>query len=217
MAFRKMKEYFHSVAHAITQVLSYAVSFRLLNLAIRFRNRLMWYALKRKFRRVGENSFIEYPAVTLGEQYITIGSNLVCYARLRLEAYARHLGNEYQPTIIIGDNVALNYDCHIACINRVEIGNNVLIGSKVHITDHFHGEINYSALSVPPAHRKLVSKGSVIIKNNVWIGEGAVIMPNVTIGENAIIGANAVVTHDIPPNCIAVGVPARIIRYLLEK
>ncbi len=212
-----MKEFFRSVAHIATQGVSYVVSVGLIHIIVRFRNRLLWYSLKRRFRQVGENSFIEYPVVTLGEQHITIGNNLSCYARLRLEAYARHLGNEYQPTIIIGNNVSLNYDCHIAAINRVEIGDHVLIGSKVHITDHFHGEVNRAALLTPPAQRKLISKGPVIIENNVWIGEGVVIMPNVTIGENAIIGANAVVTHDIPANCVAAGVPARVIRNLLEE
>ncbi len=217
MSITEIKELLRSYAHSAALVMSYVVSVRALTIATRFKNRLMWYSLRRRFRRVGENSFIEFPAVTLGEEYITIGSHLSCYARLRLEAYAKHLENEYQPTIIIGDHVSLNYDCHIACINRVEIGDHVLIGSKVHITDHFHGEVNRTAILVPPAQRKLISRGPVIIRNNVWIGEGVVVMPNVTIGENAIIGANAVVTHDIPANCVAAGVPARVIRNLFEE
>lgn len=53
---------------------------------------------------------------------------------------------------------------------------------------------------------------SAIIKDNVVIGAGAKIIGKVTIGNNAVIGANAVVTHDIPDNCVAVGVPARVIK-----
>ncbi|WP_032599622.1 DapH/DapD/GlmU-related protein, partial [Bacteroides fragilis] len=55
-------------------------------------------------------------------------------------------------------------------------------------------------------------KGPVVIGNNVWIGEGASILPNVTIGDNSIVAAHAVVTKNIPANSIAVGCPARIIR-----
>jgi serine acetyltransferase len=209
-----VKEVIRAACHAMARMLSCIISLRLLALAVRLRNRLFWYALERRFDKVGEASFIEYPVVTLGEDHITLGSNFYSYARLRLEAYDNHLGNVYHPEIIIGDNVSLNYDCHIACINRVVIGNNVLIGSKVHITDHSHGSVSYEALSLPPAKRSLVSKGPVIIEDNVWIGEGAVIMPNVRIGRNAIVGANAVVTKDVPANCVVGGVPARVIRYL---
>jgi acetyltransferase-like isoleucine patch superfamily enzyme len=84
-------------------------------------------------------------------------------------------------------------------------------------TDHFHGEISLKALSLAPALRQLYSKGPVIIEDNVWIGEGAVIMPNVRIGKNAIVGANAVVTKDVPADCVVGGVPARVIRYLRTR
>jgi acetyltransferase-like isoleucine patch superfamily enzyme len=152
--------------------------------------------------------------VILGSQYIQIGENFLSFAGLRIEAYDKHMGNIYTPKIIIGNDVSLNYDCHIGSINRITIGNNVLMASKIFITDHFHGDINSNFLKTPPAKRIIFSKGPVIIEDNVWIGEGAAIMPNVKIGRNSIIGANAVVTNDIPPNCVAGGVPARVIRRL---
>lgn len=55
--------------------------------------------------------------------------------------------------------------------------------------------------------------GEVTIGNDVWIGAGAKILANVHIGDGAVIGSNAVVTSDIPANAIAVGVPAKVIRY----
>jgi lipopolysaccharide O-acetyltransferase len=54
--------------------------------------------------------------------------------------------------------------------------------------------------------------GPVVIEDEVWLGERVCVMPNVTIGKHSVIGANSVVTKDIPPYCIAVGVPARIIK-----
>jgi acetyltransferase-like isoleucine patch superfamily enzyme len=209
-----VKEILRSTIHIVARITSHIISLRLFALAVRFRNRVFWQALKRRFNWVGDASFIEYPVVTMGEKYITIGNNFIAYARLRIEAYDFHLGNAYHPRIIIGNNVSLNYDCHIACINQIVIGDNVLIGSKVHITDHSHGSISHEALATQPARRTLVSKGPVIVEDNVWIGEGVVVLPGVRIGQNSIIGANAVVTKDIPPNCVAGGVPARVIRRL---
>ena len=55
----------------------------------------------------------------------------------------------------------------------------------------------------------LCSKGPVVIEDNVWIGDKVTILGGVTIGDNAIIGANSVVTHDIPSNCMAAGMPAK--------
>lgn len=122
------------------------------------------------------------------------------------------MGNSYSPSITIGHNVCFNYRCHVGAINKIIIGNNVLIGSQVLITDHSHGELTKEELLISPAKRKLYSKGPVIIGDDVWIGEGACILPNVTIGHNSVIGANSVVTHDIPPFSIVGGNPARIIR-----
>ena len=57
----------------------------------------------------------------------------------------------------------------------------------------------------------------VHIKDNVWIGAGSIILPGVTIGENSVIGAGSVVTHDIPANVVAVGVPCRVLREITER
>ena len=66
-----------------------------------------------------------------------------------------------------------------------------------------------------PLERPLISKGAVVIENNVWVGEGVVIMPGITIGENSIIGANSVVTKDVPKNTVVGGVPAKILKQLV--
>ncbi|MCK7499235.1 MAG: hypothetical protein MZW92_58750 [Comamonadaceae bacterium] len=65
---------------------------------------------------------------------------------------------------------------------------------------------------MPPNLRPVVSKGPVIIEDEVWLGQGVVVLPNVRIGRSSIIGANAVVTHDIPPYSVAAGAPAKVIR-----
>tara|TARA_R110000868_G_scaffold111489_1_gene301033 strand:- start:6934 stop:7449 length:516 start_codon:yes stop_codon:yes gene_type:complete len=163
-------------------------------------------------RSCGNNFYVEYPIFLLGGKHISIGDDFYCFERLRIEAYEKHNHTRFNPEIILGNNVSINYDCHIGCINRIVIGDNVLIASRVFITDHYHGYAESSQLYLPPNKRILVSKGPVIIENNVWIGEGVCIMPNVTIGANSIIGANSVVTKSFPPNSIIGGVPAKLIK-----
>ncbi|OMQ10124.1 hypothetical protein BXU01_15805 [[Flexibacter] sp. ATCC 35103] len=165
-------------------------------------------------KKSGENLFFEYPIYLHGGKHIEIGDGFNSSLRFRLEAYDEHLGYQFTPRIKIGHNVSINSDCHIGAINEIIIEDGVLIASKVFITDHYHGEISSDAITIPPSERKLFSKGPVKIEKNVWIGEGAVILPNVIVGENSIIGANSVVTKDIPKNSVVGGNPAKVIRTL---
>lgn len=143
---------------------------------------------------------------------ISIGRNFTTGFGCRIEAHPQVDKNN--KNIIIGENVEINDYVHIAAAEKIEIGNDVLIASKVFISDLNHG--NYSGTNVDspfttPNSRKLSSK-PVIIKDNVWIGEGVCIMSGVTIGYGSIIGASSVVTKDIPDLSIAVGAPARVIK-----
>jgi acetyltransferase-like isoleucine patch superfamily enzyme len=171
-------------------------------------------AVTRGLKDIGYGSFVEFPAVVTGAEYISLGKNFFARSRLRIEAISRYGSHSYTPRIAIGDNVRFESDCHVGCINQIVIGNNVLIASRVFIADHSHGDISADALTLPPSRRRVVSKGPIAIEDNVWIGEGAAVMANVTIGKNAIVGANAVVTRSVPSNAVVGGIPARIIRVL---
>ncbi len=192
------------------------INLKLQNRFANFKNRIYSEIIKKAFNKCGEGFYIGSPAYIIGAHYMTIGDNFESLARLRLEAYDYVNGIKYNPRIIIGNNVAINFDCHIGCINEVTIGNNVLIASKVYITDHFHGDTSLESLKVPPRERPILSKGPVIIGDNVWIGEGVTIMPNVKIGNNSVIGANAVVNRDFLPFSIIGGVPAKLIKSALD-
>ncbi len=119
-----------------------------------------------------------------------------------------------KKTLTIGENCQIGDNVHIAAYESVVIGNNVLMASKIYISDTSHGDYsgsNQSLPSGPPNSRPLITK-KVKIGDNVWIGENVCILSGVTIGDGCIIGANSVVTKDIPQNCIATGSPAKVIK-----
>ena len=110
--------------------------------------------------------------------------------------------------IHIGNNFTANFNLTILDIKEVYIGDNVMIGPNTTITTVGH------PLS-PKDRRAHLAQGSEIrIGNDVWLGANVTILPGVTIGDNVVVGAGAVVTKDIPPNSLALGVPARVVKEL---
>ena len=144
---------------------------------------------------------------------IDFGENLTTGYNCRIEALCT--GHDNCIKVKFGKNVQLNDSVHIAALESVEIGENVLLASHVYISDNSHGLYKGSAMDTspdtPPVHRSYAVM-PVNIGANVWIGEGVMIMPGVTIGYGSIIGAHSVVTKDVPENCIAVGSPAKVIK-----
>jgi len=148
---------------------------------------------------------------------VLIGKNLTTGFGCRIEAHPPTSG---EKVIIFGDNVQINDYVHIAASEKVSIGSNVLIASKVYISDLNHGNYrgsNADSPMIPPNDRALSSR-PVVIEDNVWLGENVCVMAGVTIGFGSIIGASSVVSKDIPKYSIAVGSPAKVIKvYDFEK
>jgi len=117
-----------------------------------------------------------------------------------------------ESCIRIGDHSGLS-GASVAAAQLVSIGTQCLIGANVTITDYdFH--------AVSPDNRRYNTSATdigcapVVIEDNVWIGMNASILKGVTIGNNSVIAAGSVVTTSIPPDCIAGGNPARVIKSL---
>ncbi|MFH1247330.1 MAG: CatB-related O-acetyltransferase [Candidatus Micrarchaeota archaeon] len=102
-----------------------------------------------------------------------------------------------------------------------------MISPNTLITSLDH-QINLSAIGSPFNHlarnfsisneeEKIIKKKAVKIGNNVWLAQNAIVLPGVTIGNGAVIGANAVVTKNVPPFTIAVGVPAKVVKFRFSK
>lgn len=154
---------------------------------------------------------LRQPIDIRGKKGIDFGKKLTTGYHCRLESFCER----GKKSLVFGNNIQINDFVHIAALNEVRIGDNVLIASKVFITDLEHGSYAGNESDSSPdsivKERPLSSK-SVIIKNNVWLGEHVSVLPGVTVGENSIIGANSVVTKSIPANSIAVGIPAKVIK-----
>lgn len=156
---------------------------------------------------------IRFPVDIRGKKYIDFGEKLTTGYHCRVETYP--IETDVNKVLRFGENVQINDFVHIAASQKVEIGNNVLIASKVFISDICHGDYSDSEkMSDPNEHpkdRKLSAK-PVVIHDDVWIGEMVSILPGVEIGKGAIIGANSVVTKSVPEYCIVAGNPAKVIK-----
>jgi len=109
--------------------------------------------------------------------------------------------------ITIGDHVLISPGVRISAANSISIADSCMLASHVYITDSdWHGIYDRSMPSGDTSR--------VILEENVWVGDSAIICKDVTIGKNSIIGAGAVVTSDIPANVIAAGNPAKVIKQL---
>ena len=107
------------------------------------------------------------------------------------------------PRLKLGKNIIINKGATILAGGIVEIEDNVLIGPEVKIATVNH--------DFKDRHNKFYFK-KVVIKNNAWIGMGAIICPGVTIGKNSVVAAGAVVTKDVLDNTMVAGNPAKFIK-----
>lgn len=168
---------------------------------------------------IGQDSLIYYPCKLWGggQKRIFIGDNTIIQSHCILGCWVKYAGEEFSPSIIIGDNCNIGEHTHMSAINKIIIGNGLLTGQYVYIGDNSHGELSQEDADIPPIRRTLKSKGPILIGNNVWIGDKCTILAGVSIGDNAIVAANSVVTHDVPSNSVVAGAPAKIVKELKIK
>lgn len=115
---------------------------------------------------------------------------------------------DYGTYITVGSGSFANYGLTALDVAPITIGDDVQIGPNVQLLTPTH--------PLDPARRRAKIEGAapIVIGDNVWIGGGAIVLAGVTVGANSVIGAGAVVTKDVPPDVVAVGTPARVVRSL---
>lgn len=173
--------------------------------------KLAYFVIRTKFFS-SKIRLLRFPIEIRGRKYINFGNGLTTGFCCRFEAFS----TSGDKTLLFGNNIQINDFVHICSMRCVSIGDNVLIASKVYISDNSHGSYKGdkydSNPNISPIKRDYYVS-SVVIEDNVWIGEGVIILPGVKVGKGAIVGANSVVSKDIPPYTIAVGQPARVVKH----
>lgn len=172
--------------------------------------RALW--LRTRFKQCPMSVHFKSIGMLNGMECIAIGENTVFGKDVFLTAWPKYRNQILSPQLTIGCGRNFGAYNHITCANVVIIGDNCLTGKWVTITDNSHGDTDDNSLLIPPSDRPVVSKGAVVIDDDVWLGDKVTILPNVTIGKGAVVAANSVVTKDVPPLTVVAGIPARIIK-----
>jgi len=160
-----------------------------------------------------------WPAVTFGPGCdVRRGLIIVCQPGATVEfgercILDRHLTVECGGALVVGARTIFGHHCTIGAKESVRIGPDCLIAEMVSIRDSDHG---ISSRELPYRDQGHLT-APVVIGRNVWLGSKVVVARGVHIGDNSVVGAGAVVTRDLPPNIVAAGVPARVIRELESK
>ncbi len=184
------------------------------------------YKDKRILATLTEKPYIS-PKAQIWARRLTIGPQ--CFIDDYVTLYAHPDGGEirlgrgvhiYRGTIIevgrggsviIGDDTHIQAHCNIkGFLRSTIIGKNVQIAPHCGFSPYEHG---FADPNVAIREQEITSAGDIVLEDDVWLGLSVQVLDGVTIGKGAVVGAGAVVTKDLPPNCVAVGVPARVIRY----
>ena len=126
---------------------------------------------------------------------------------------------EYGENVTFGKNFFMNFDCTLLDVAPIEIGDDVMFGSRVTIATPVHPMLaeERKMQRYDDGFYDLEYAKPVKIGNGVWLASNVTVCGGVTIGDNAVIGAGSVVTRNIPPDVFAAGVPCRVIRPITEE
>jgi acetyltransferase-like isoleucine patch superfamily enzyme len=174
--------------------------------------RFFWYEplFRSQCEAIGPGFRMEALPYISGRGRIVLGKNVILSGKPSFTFYRPVFG---LPELVVGDGTFIGHGCGFNIGQSVRIGHTCLLATNVQIFDNDGHPLTAAdrrvSMLTPPEGNK-----PVVIGNEVWIGNGAVIMKGVTIGDRAVIGARAVVTKDVPPDTIVAGNPARVVKEL---
>lgn len=169
------------------------------------RKRLKHWMMRRKLPNLPETSSIARHCIITGGSNIYVGSHsqIADYSWLM----AVPLTN-YKVKLSVGNSCNIGMFAHIIATRSISIEDGVLMAQGVYISDNLHG---YEDINTYPLQQPLVQKNDVVIGEGTWLGERVSVI-GAKIGKHCVIGTGALVLNDIPAYCVAVGMPAYIIK-----
>lgn len=148
-----------------------------------------------------------------GAGHIAIGDQVIIRRLVWLWIHPDTSDSPHAPKLVIGDGSDIGQMCVIVALNRIELGEKVLLGPRVHIADGAHA---FEDITRPIMDQGPGKIGQVVIEDGVWIGANAVIVASrghtLVVGRNSVVGANTLLNQSVPDYCVVVGNPARIVR-----
>lgn len=180
----------------------------LVPIADRIRRRRFVARTSRAVRRAGFDAFgpgsiIHEPMSVTGGERVSVGESTFILANATFS-----LGPDARVTI--GSRTYLGRDLTIVAVDRIEIGDDVMGSDRLVFADTGPAP---DRAGVPVMAQALAPGRPVRIEDGVFLGTGAIVLAGVTVGARSLVGAGAVVTEDVPPNCVVVGNPGRVVRH----
>jgi acetyltransferase-like isoleucine patch superfamily enzyme len=167
-----------------------------------------------RFGAFGSGSLIGFPPSSIyGECYIHIGSDTLFGIGATVTAgYSPDDHRVPDRALVVGDRCVIGTRASIVAHESIVIGDDVWTGQGVYITDANHG---FDDLETPIG-RQVGTHQPVSIGSGSWLGHGVVVLPGTTIGRNVVVAAGSVVRGQVPDHSVVAGVPAKLIRSLVE-
>ncbi len=150
-------------------------------------------------QRVAIDDYVLLDAGGTGEEGMVIGDDVIISRNCVIQGKTGH--------VVIGDKTQIGCNTVVSSVTGILIGQSVLIAGNCYIGG---GRYSFDRIDLPIMEQTTYSRGPVIIKDDVWLGAGSVIVDGIQVGKGCVVGAGAVVTEDLPDYAIAKGVPARV-------
>lgn len=154
-----------------------------------------------KWLKIVGNNVRNFYLFSIKYRWVSRGENVYC------QISSKFL--DPRKSVVLGNNVGIGFNCHFLC--KMSMGNDVLVASNVSFItkdDHLYNKVGMTIWESGRGDNYII-----IVQDDVWIGQGAIIMAPCVVGRGSIIAAGSVVTSDVEPYTIVGGVPAKLLKY----